>query len=267
MRNLAHSLVPALTAAALSTACSQGVAGGSSGPGQEPYVQFSAAGFTRVEATEPIVWKVELDVAYGEDVQIEFTWSGDMMYSADYTVPSAGLVTIPAGDINTTIFVEVYEDELGELDEVLQLQLKQPLNAKLGSRTVSQLTVVDDDAIALEESEPNDDPANSDVLGSIAEGVAYEVTGQAVLPSFDWFEVTGNGPTTLYARLDPQGPFSQVRLDLADGEGNPIDSVVGSLPGQPAKLEYELSTGETVRLGVSLKNDETTAYLLDVVGL
>ena len=267
MRNLARSLVPALTAAALLSACSQGVAGGSSGSGQQPYVQFSSSGFTRTEATEPIVWKVELDVAYDEDIKVEFTWSGDMTFSADYTVPSAGLVTIPAGDINTTLFVEVYEDELGELDEVLQLQLKQPSNAKLGPRTISQLLVIDDDEVLFSEEEPNDDPDEADVVGSIAEGVAYEITGQAVFPQFDWFEVTATGPTTLYAKVDPQSAFSMIGLNLVDENGDLLDYVAGSLPGQSAKLEYDLATGETVRLGVALNNNETTAYLLDVVGL
>jgi hypothetical protein len=264
-----RDLVSIICIAPLLAACSQGVAGGSSGSGQDVFLQFSDPSFTRTEASESVVFRVELDTAHEEDIQIAFSWSGDATYSADYGVPSKGLVTVPAGDINTTIFVNVFEDDLGELDEVLELRLEKPDNAFLGPRTTTHLYIIDDDSVAVEEVEPNDSPLEANDVGHLAEGIAFEITGQMVPALLDWFEVTGTGTgakTYLYARLDPASPTAYVVLNLADANGAPIEFQQSKGPGSAVEIQYDLAPGETVFLGVE-SSAEVTSYILDVVGL
>ncbi len=109
-----------------------------------PVVGFTSASQSGTEGAGPLVATVALSTPSGSDVTIPFTLSGSALAGTDVTV-LASPVTIPAGQIQTTISMVPLLDGSDEADETLVITLGAPSGATLGLGVVHTLTILDGD--------------------------------------------------------------------------------------------------------------------------
>ena len=109
-----------------------------------PEVSFSEPTQSIAEGVGVIEIAVELDRISDEDVWVPFTVSGSATLTEDFDVSSSPL-RIPAGTQLASIEIEVLDDNQPELDEMIDLTLGTPTNAKIGT--------VPDHRVVLEDNE------------------------------------------------------------------------------------------------------------------
>lgn len=115
-----------------------------------PVVSFAAEGQSVLEST----WSTEIPVALSEtfalDVSVPYTLSGTATEGAggDYTVTESPLL-IPAGSMEASVTLNVYEDADAEPDETVVITLGTPTNATLGATTVHTATILDAGSVSL----------------------------------------------------------------------------------------------------------------------
>ncbi|NOZ75421.1 MAG: hypothetical protein GXO90_08620, partial [FCB group bacterium] len=163
-----------------------------------PTVQFTSnpAASSGSEASSPVnlavvisaVSALDVSVAYGIGTGSTATGSG-----TDYTL-SSGTLTIPAGDSTGVISFTVNNDALDENDETVIVQLSNPNNSTLGTRSSYTYTISDDDnspdilfssssASGAENATSVTIPVNITAVSGLGVSVDYTVTGGTALGS------------------------------------------------------------------------------------
>ena len=110
-----------------------------------PTVAFNAAAQSIGEAAGSTTASVTLSAASGLETIIPFTASGTAIDPDDYSDLDLGSLTIPAGQLSTTVDLSIVDDSLFENDETVVLTLGAPTNATLGATTVHTATITDND--------------------------------------------------------------------------------------------------------------------------
>ncbi|MAG61984.1 hypothetical protein CMO84_00495 [Candidatus Woesearchaeota archaeon] len=198
---------------------------------------------------------------------VDFFVSGDAQQSLDYHILTGTPLKIPSGVVSTKILVQVFEDTLGEKDEAVDFTLLTPLGGVLGDNTTHRLTITDEDAQSVAEAEPNNDVANSNVIGGIQEELSYIVSGNisAAFEEYDIFQLTATDDSDVFIQLIPANYVSQVRFHVLDAAGTIIFSYAGAA-GDTITTEYEAVSGEVFNVAVWVEAADTD-YQLDLVGL
>lgn len=249
--------------------CGCGSSGSSSDNGVEDTdvsVTFGIAGTSVVEATIQVIAQVQLSDVADEDVVIDFSTAGSSAtVGVDFTVATASPITIPVGSLTENIVVEVQTDTIGELDEIVRINIV-PVNADVGPNGTFTLKILDDDAVQLSESEPNDDVPTADVVGDVEPGRAYVISGTTLVTEFDVFQLTAIADTNLFLVLDPDSAVSEVVLNVLDELGNSVFVFDDDLPGTTVAAHVQVVAGQVFHLAVTVEGAGTD-YTLSVVGL
>ena len=198
---------------------------------------------------------------------VDFFVSGDAQQSLDYHVLTGTPLKIPSGVVSTKILVQIFEDTLGEIDEAVDFTLLTPLGGALGDNTTHRLTITDEDAQSVAEAEPNNNVANSNVIGAIQEELSYRVSGNisAAFEEYDIFQLTASDNSDVFIRLIPANYVSQIRFHILDPVGTIIFSYAGAA-GDTITTEYEAVSGEVFNVAVWVEAADTD-FQLDLVGL
>lgn len=253
----------------LLSACGSSGSSSSSGDsgsgGSTPNLTFSF-GSTSVEEDHTTRYvEIRLDKVHHEDVDVSFLLGGNAYQLVDYWLPKGMPVTISDGERIAFIEVQIWEDEGGELDETIEMTLMKPFNAKLGGQTTHVVTISDDDAIPVEEVEPNDDYLTAQLLGSVEGGVSREIQGEALLGNMDVYGFQALENTTVFVSMDPAMALSEVVIELLDENGDVVDIFDDDIEGTVSTY-FEMSAQETRFLAVTVEAFDST-YVLDIVGL
>jgi cytochrome c553/regulation of enolase protein 1 (concanavalin A-like superfamily) len=109
-----------------------------------PFITFNVASQQVNESQTNVSVIVSLSAIYPEAVSAELDRGESSTHANDYSLASDS-VSIAAGQLQTTLAITINNDEFDENDEVLALRLKNPVNGKLGSIPLHQITIKDDD--------------------------------------------------------------------------------------------------------------------------
>jgi hypothetical protein len=239
----------------------------SGGNSDGPVIQFSSTKASIVEGVTQVLVLVELDTPGEENIELSYFTTGDAQNFVDFQLLTDPPLTILAGNLTATIVVQIFDDGNGELDETVVLHLVKPANANLGVNTIFTTTIQDDDAIVVNEAEPNDSPAEANVVGNIQPLVSYTILGTTVVGAFDMFELTATEATDVFLFLTPASAVAEIGLCILDAAGNiiagPFDA---SGPGDSVFAIYKAAAGEVFYLSVTVIGTGTD-YGLDAVGL
>ncbi len=270
MKQRTQTLVGASLIALLSScSSSDGNSGGSSGGGQTPGIEVEFG--TQATIVEEDATYVEVDLVLNKAAKnlviVDFYETGDATVFADYHVITTSPLQIPPGVVASKILVQVFEDSLGEKDEILTLNLMTPMGGTLGDNVTHDLTITDEDAQIIIESEPNNDVQTADIVGGIQETLSYQATGSisTAFEEYDVFQVTATDNTDVFIQLIPSNGTSEMRIHIMDANGVILFSYAGS-GGDTVTTEYEAVNGEIFNVAVWVESADTS-YVLDLVGL
>jgi hypothetical protein len=127
-------------------------------PAVDPDVTFSAATYTVAELDTTATLTVELSQAAEEIVTVEYTTSdGTAEAGSDYTPVTSTLTFLP-GITQKTFAITINADSQEEPDETVNVTLRSPFNAVLGTPESATLTILAQEA----GDDPNDDPDTPD---------------------------------------------------------------------------------------------------------
>jgi len=99
-----------------------------------PLVYFTSPAQSGMEDVGQMLITVRLSPVSGRDVTVPFSVSGSATPGADYTITPADTVIIPAGGTEATITIQViYDEELGEGNETVEVFMGVPVNATRGT--------------------------------------------------------------------------------------------------------------------------------------
>jgi len=194
----------------------------SGGSNDGPEIQFSSTSVSKQEGVTQVSVLVELDEPGEENIELSYFTTGNAQIFTDFQLVTDPPLTILAGNISATIVVQIFDDGNGELDETVVLHLVQPPNANLGVNTLFTLTILDEDATLVNEQEPNDSPAEANLVGNIQPLVSYTILGTTVVGEFDMFELTATEATDVFLFLDPVSVVAEIGLCILDAAGNII---------------------------------------------
>lgn len=100
-----------------------------------PIIQFTTSNSGGAETVAQVQLEVSLSEKSDADVSSSYTIIGGTasVDDNDYNL-SSGVVTITAGEVNTSIVITVIDDEVEEGDETIIVALSNPINATLGDQ-------------------------------------------------------------------------------------------------------------------------------------
>jgi hypothetical protein len=254
--------------ALLASCSSDSSGGGGGGGGSAPVeVEFGVPAITVQEDASYLEVDLVLNKPSSSLLIVDFFVSGDAQLFSDFHVLTSTPLQIPAGVVTTKILVQIFEDTIGEKDEVVDFTLLTPLGATLGDNTTHRLTIVDEDAQAIAEAEPNNEVASANVVGGVQEEISYKVSGNisAAFEEYDIFQLTATDNSDVFIQLIPANYVSEVRFHILDPAGTIIFSYAGAA-GDTIATEYEAVQGEVLNVAVWVEAADTD-YQLDLVGL
>ncbi|MBI2190952.1 MAG: S8 family serine peptidase [Planctomycetes bacterium] len=201
-----------------------------------PTVSFEADGSSDSESGGTAEMAVSLSSASGKRIRVDYAVTGGTAAGGaeDYTL-AAGSLTFEPGETRGVVRAEVLDDALDELDEALEVELSNPTNAALGTRTVHVHTITDNDFRA----------------------VAFALDSSRA--------VEANGPVTILVVLE-SASVKTARVDyrVTDGtaEGGGVDYALsaGTLTFEPGETEKLIAF--TVILDDVVEDDETIRLAL-----
>ncbi|HEV3411647.1 MAG TPA: family 16 glycosylhydrolase [Puia sp.] len=127
-------------------ACSKG--GSKGGPPAEPSVKVSDVSASRQAQATAFRFYIDLSAASQQKVSVQYaTTDGTAKAGVDYTAVS-GTVSIPAGQTETYVDVQVTGDSLRRTDQSFYMQLSTPVNCTLGTAQATG-TIVNSDLLYL----------------------------------------------------------------------------------------------------------------------
>lgn len=252
---------------ALLASCGSDDSGGGGGSSAPVEVEFGTPTTIAQEDASYIEVDLVLNKPSSSLLVVDFFVSGDAQLFSDFHVITSTPLQIPAGTVTTKILVQLFEDTIGEKDEVVDFTLLTPLGATLGDNTTHRLTIADEDAQAIAEAEPNNDVANANVVGGVQEEIAYTVSGNiiAAFGEYDIFQLTATDNSDVFIQLIPANYVSEVRFHILDPAGTILFSYAG-VAGDTIAAEYEAVVGEVFNVAVWVEAADTD-YQLDLVGL
>ncbi|MCZ2340934.1 MAG: hypothetical protein LC104_03960 [Bacteroidales bacterium] len=156
----------------------------------------AAPSLTAIVQTQPpsesgtIVYRVSLSAVSGQDVSFSYTLTGLATAGEDFTGPTSGTVTIPAGQSYVDILVPIVEDIFDEPNETVILTVTPGANANSTAPSPVTATITDDD----------DPPVISVSGGAVQEGNSPTTTTLAFTISLD--KASGQQVTVNYATVD-----------------------------------------------------------------
>jgi beta-glucanase (GH16 family) len=113
-------------------ACSKGSKSGGS-TGSLPSISVSGVTAERPANTSPFQFYINLSAAAQQPVSVNYaTMDGTAKAGTDYTA-ATGTITIPAGQTETYVDVQVTGDSLRRANQTFYLQLSKPVNGTLGT--------------------------------------------------------------------------------------------------------------------------------------
>ena len=118
----------------------------STGFGQSA-IQFSASTYTVAENAGSVIFTVQRTGDTNAVVSVDYaSANGTAMAGSDYTATN-GTLTFAAGETNQTIAVPILNDGIVEstADETFTVTLSNPTNAVLGTRTIANVRITDND--------------------------------------------------------------------------------------------------------------------------
>jgi hypothetical protein len=254
--------------ALLASCSSDSSGGGGGGGGSAPVeVEFGVPAITVQEDASYLEVDLVLNKPSSSLLIVDFFVSGDAQLFSDFHVLTSTPLQIPAGVVTTKILVQIFEDTIGEKDEVVDFTLLTPLGATLGDNTTHRLTIVDEDAQAIAEAEPNNEVASANVVGGVQEEISYKVSGNisAAFEEYDIFQLTATDNSDVFIQLIPANYVSEIRFHILDVAGTIIFSYAGAA-GDTIATEYEAVQGEVLNVAVWVEAADTD-YQLDLVGL
>ncbi len=259
-------LAPLALAAMGACTSSSDSSGGGSGSADGPEISFLVSS-SFVDEND-LVWNVAVDIEFGhnEDIDLSFYWTGSAIEFIDYTMNTPPPITIPAGVQTLMLAIRINEDVVGELDETITMTLVEPVNAPLGPITKHTITIQDEDEVAFPEVEPNDDHLTANVVGDMAPGLSWEISGDASPTMFDVFELTAIADSIVYLALDPASATTEAVLNILDQDGNVIAVIDDDQPGTTVTTTFAVTAGQKFFLAVTVEAF-SSAYVLDAVGL
>jgi len=131
-----------------SAACSKGARSGGGSTGPLPSATVSNITDNRPVQTGPFRLYIDLSTASQQSVSVNYaTMNGTVKAGTDYTAAS-GTVTIPAGQTETYVDVQVTGDSLRQPDQLFYMQLSAPVNCTLGASQATA-TIVNSDLLYL----------------------------------------------------------------------------------------------------------------------
>jgi len=250
---------------------SSGGNGGGGGGGGTALVQFAIGAQTEVESDIIVQAIVTMSAPEPHDVFVHFTTTGDAQNITDFEVLDNSPILIPETHTQVPIRVRIYSDGKGEKDERVELTITAVSGAQLGTLLSHTLTIQDDDATDFQETEPNDDIPNANLIGTMSKKVAVHATGDVDLAGTsdpaDVLSLIAGEDVTLDLLLDPAASTALIKLVLTDDSGNVLKTFVAvNGPGEPVGGTYDVLAGQTIYLWVTTETSPT-AWFLDIVGL
>ncbi|MEM6641857.1 MAG: DUF2341 domain-containing protein [Bacteroidota bacterium] len=89
---------------------------------------------------------VSLSLRASEDVTVDYNITGTATQGADYSLGSTGTITIPAGNLSTTVDLGIIDESVEESDETIVVEISNPPSGYvLGASSVFTYTINDDD--------------------------------------------------------------------------------------------------------------------------
>ena len=224
----------------------------------EPTVQLSSATYSIGEADGSAVITVTLSGASAFTAMVDYaTIDGTAVAGDDYTAAS-GTLTFAPGETSATFNVAVLDDNLYEGDEIVLLDLSNPVSATLGTPASATLTIVDD------ETEPTVQLSSAAYSVGEADGsavITVTLSGVSVFTAtvdyatsdgtaVDGADYTAASGTLIFAPGETSLTFNVAVLDdsLYEGNetvlldlGNPVNTTLGT----PASATLTIVDDET----------------------
>lgn len=270
-------LLPALALASTFLACGGGSSssddggGGGNSGGGTAQVYFNTISTDVDEDGNPaVVLLLTMSATEAHDVFVNFTTTGDAQANGDYVLLTQTPVKIPELATSAVISLQLIDDAKGETDETIRFEIVSVQGALIGPQPVHTVTIRDDDGSTMQESEPNDTPAEADLVGTILKTQAYEVTGNVEPPGgtdiADVFLVEPGEDQTIDFEVDPAASTALIRLERLDQAGTVLATYQSTVPGAPVGGQISVLDGDLVFFRVSTEISQT-AYFLRLVGL
>ena len=147
--------------------------------GDNDMLKFSLSTYTAKENAGQATITVKLSAVSDSEVRVDYATSDDSAAAGqDYVAASGTLIFLP-GETSKTFAVTILDDTLAEASETVKLTLSNAINAGLGSPSVSNLNLSDNDtlkfSISLYSVKENLGPATITVKLSAASDVEVRV--------------------------------------------------------------------------------------------
>ncbi len=162
-----------------------------------PSVQFATTSGNGSESFSPLDLGIELSSASGKDIVLSYEVSGATAINGgiDFTLATPGTLTIPAGSETDSLRFSVFNDQIEEVDETIEITITGADFASLGANTTYTVTIIDDDGLGiLGPGGVGDDGDYSTWLKS--ENAVYNDAGITLASDNDavvrWDDVSGN---------------------------------------------------------------------------
>lgn len=213
--------------------------------------------------TTQFVFRVSLSSATSKDVKVKYTaTAGTAVEDDDFQVAEETL-TIPAGETETSITIEVVADEVIEKDEEFEVRLSEPENVIVDDDTATG-TILNDDKPKLSiddvEVEEGDEPTKEAAFtATLSEAIEEDVT-------FHYKTV----PDTALADDDYQPLDDELTISAGETIAKIVVSVIGDevaeleeqykvVLSDPVKAELDKETG----LGTIVNDDDPSVTIAD----
>ena len=236
----------------------------------QPVVEFGTPEVRVAEGATVIGVPITLTSGPSVPLEVPYDLVGSATEGVDLVVLTPSPIAIAKGQVQAEILFQVFEDSIGEVDESIRLALGEVEHAELGARTRSVLRIEDDEAREVEESEPNDDLAGAQELGTLRVDRAFHAHG-LVVPAgasgdvFDVYRLTAWSDMRMRLALDAWSAGVDVALRVLD-EGGATLAVLDEVGVDDFEEgELVLAGGQVYFLEVTTKVAGTD-YLLQIAG-
>ncbi|MEO0376764.1 MAG: glycoside hydrolase family 9 protein, partial [Cyanobacteria bacterium P01_A01_bin.17] len=157
-------------------------------PIPSPLPQISIGNAIVSEGDGAAVFRVELTEASEERITVGYATRNDTATSGSDFRRTNGRLVFRPGQTSKLIRVNLFDDNISELDENFSLRLRRARNAEFGGRTFGTATILDDDAAPPPVDPPTPDPGpNPPQAGEFN-------YGEALQKSFLFYEANRSGP-------------------------------------------------------------------------
>jgi hypothetical protein len=114
----------------------------------EPAIGFEVASASGAESLSPVQLIIRLSEISGKDITVDHAISGGTATGGgvDFLL-NDNTVTIPAGIDSVVVLLDIFNDNVEEPNEDIEITLSNPINATLGANSTFTYTIIDDDGL------------------------------------------------------------------------------------------------------------------------